>query len=276
MDLNHTFTVPADKATAWAAFEDISSVAECFPGAKVTSFEGDEFTGTCKVKLGPIALQYSGQGSFIERDAEAGKLVFDAKGRDKRGNGTAGAKVTATFHEEGPTSTRVDVHTDMQITGKPAQFGRGVMQDVSDKLLEQFVVCLQSKVGAQPETSESSESSASSVPEVSESAPAENGASPEAVPSAASESSASVASAAGSTAPGANDPAPAAGTAPRLTSVGSNGTARAASPAAPAASNDDALDLGATVLPILLKSYGKQIGIGIAVLVVLKWLLGRR
>ncbi len=276
MDLNHTFTVPADKATAWAAFEDISSVAECFPGAKVTSFEGDEFTGTCKVKLGPIALQYSGQGSFIERDAEAGKLVFDAKGRDKRGNGTAGAKVTATFHEEGPGSTRVDVHTDMQITGKPAQFGRGVMQDVSDKLLEQFVVCLQSKVGATEspasEASEASEASASSTSEASESAPAENGGSPEAV-----------ASAAGSTAPGANDPAPAAGTAPRVTAVGSAGSNGAARPAAPAASpaaqadsGDDALDLGATVVPILLKSYGKQIGIAIAALVVLKWLLGRR
>jgi carbon monoxide dehydrogenase subunit G len=274
VDLNHTFTVPADKATAWAAFEDISSVAECFPGAKVTSFEGDEFTGTCKVKLGPIALQYSGQGSFIERDAEAGKLVFDAKGRDKRGNGTAGAKVTATFHEEGPTSTRVDVHTDMQITGKPAQFGRGVMQDVSDKLLEQFVVCLQSKVGAPAPAAEASAPAApgSAASETSESAPAENGGSPEAV-----------AAAAGSTAPGANDPAPAAGTAPKLSAVGSNGASRpttAASAAsgtpAPAASNDDALDLGATVIPILLKSYGKQIGIGVAVLVVLKWLLGRR
>ncbi len=264
MDLNHTFTVPADRATAWAAFEDISSVAECFPGARVTSFEGDEFTGTCKVKLGPIALQYSGQGSFIERDAEAGKLVFDAKGRDKRGNGTAGAKVTATFHEEGPTSTRVDVHTDMQITGKPAQFGRGVMQDVSDKLLGQFVVCLQSKVGAAPAT----DAAAEAAPQVDAAAAAPGPTDTPAVPPPS----------AGPTAGAATGPVP--GGAPKLASVGANGAARpvsnGTSPVAASAGGDDALDLGATVIPILLKSYGKQIGIGLAVLVVLKWLVGRR
>ena len=265
MDLNHTFTVPADKATAWAAFEDISSVAECFPGAKVTSFEGDEFQGTCKVKLGPIALQYSGQGSFLERDAEAGKLVFDAKGRDKRGNGTAGAKVTATFHEEGPASTRVDVHTDMQITGKPAQFGRGVMQDVSDKLLEQFVVCLQSKVGAAPAT----DASAEAAPMVDAAAAAPG---PDRHPGRAA--------AVGGADRGGDDRS---GGRRRAEAVGGRverGVARRRSVglAAPAASsgNDDALDLGATVIPILLKSYGKQIGIALAVLVVLKWLLGRR
>ena len=150
MELSHSFTVPVDVATTWAAFEDISSVAECFPGAAVTSVSEDGFEGTCKVKLGPIALQYSGQGTFLERDAEAGRLVLEAKGRDKRGNGTAGANVTATFVEVTPTETRVDVSTDLQITGKPAQFGRGVMQDVSDKLLGQFVTCLQSKVAAPP------------------------------------------------------------------------------------------------------------------------------
>jgi carbon monoxide dehydrogenase subunit G len=252
VDLNHTFTVPADKATAWAAFEDIRSVAECFPGATVTEAEGDEFKGTCKVKLGPIALQYSGSGAFLERDADAGRLVFDATGRDKRGNGTAGAKVTATFHEEGPASTRVAVHTDMQITGKPAQFGRGVMQDVSDKLLEQFVECLQQKVGA-PE------------PAVEEAAAAES-----AVP------------------PPTDVEAGEAGEAPTLTAVGSSGAPGATtggprstgpvstSPTGGTAANNDTLNLGATVLPVLLKSYGKQVAAVIGVLLVLKWLLGRR
>jgi uncharacterized protein len=153
VDLTHSFTVPVDRATAWAAFQDIESVAECFPGATVTSVEGDTFEGTCKVKLGPIALQYSGSGAFLERDAEAFRMLLEAKGRDKRGNGTAGATVTTTFVEEGPTTTRVDVVTDLNITGKPAQFGRGVMQDVSDKLLGQFVDCLQSRVGPPVETS---------------------------------------------------------------------------------------------------------------------------
>ena len=146
MELTHAFTVPVDVPTAWAAFEDIASVAECFPGAAVTSVDGDRFEGTCKVKLGPISLQYAGTGVFVERDETTGRLVMEAKGRDKRGNGTAGAHVTAGFVDAGGGSTRVEVVTDLQITGKPAQFGRGVMQDVSDKLLAQFVTCLESRV----------------------------------------------------------------------------------------------------------------------------------
>ena len=150
MDLRHSFTVPVDRATAWAAFQDIESVAECFPGAAVTSVEGDTFEGTCKVKLGPISLQYSGSGAFLERDAEAFRMLLEAKGRDRRGNGTAGATVTTTFVEDGPSATRVDVVTDLNVTGKPAQFGRGVMPDVSDKLLGQFVACLEARVGPPP------------------------------------------------------------------------------------------------------------------------------
>jgi carbon monoxide dehydrogenase subunit G len=131
--------------------------------------EGDSFEGTCKVKLGPVALQYSGSGSFLERDAENFRMLLDAKGRDKRGNGTAGATVTTTFIEEGPSATRVEVVTDLNITGKPAQFGRGVMQDVSDKLLGQFVQCLESRIGppAAPvaDASRASEPVESSAPE---------------------------------------------------------------------------------------------------------------
>ena len=150
MDLNHSFTVPASVADTWKTFEDIESVAGCFPGATVTEVAGDDFKGSCKVKLGPIAMVYSGTGTFLEKDEAARKFVIDAKGKDKRGNGTAGAKVTATFAEEGAGSTRVDVVTDLAITGKPAQFGRGVIEDVSNKLLDQFVACLKDKVGAPP------------------------------------------------------------------------------------------------------------------------------
>ena len=121
-------------------------MAACFPGATVTSVEGDTFQGSCKVKLGPIALVYNGTGTFVEKDESAHRMVIDAKGKDKRGNGTAGAHVTATMTEAG-TGTRVEVLTDLAITGKPAQFGRGVMQDVSDKLLGQFTACLEQKVG---------------------------------------------------------------------------------------------------------------------------------
>src|SRR5690606_33396468 len=102
---------------------------------------------TVKVKLGPIAMVYKGSGAFVERDDSAHRAVIEAKGRDKRGNGTAGATVTMSMVESG-SDTSVTVVTDLNVTGKPAQFGRGVMQDVSDKLLGQFVDCLATKVGA--------------------------------------------------------------------------------------------------------------------------------
>ncbi len=146
MDLRHEFTVPATIDQTWSAFNDIESVAICFPGAKVTTVEGDTFNGTVKVKLGPIALVYNGTGTFVEKDESQHRMVIDAKGKDKRGNGTAGAHVTATMTEQG-TSTHVEVLTDLNITGKPAQFGRGVMEDVSNKLLGQFTACLEQKVG---------------------------------------------------------------------------------------------------------------------------------
>ena len=148
MELTHRFTVPGSVEETWSRFQDIGSLAECFPGAQVTSVEGDTFDGTVKVKLGPIALVYAGSGSFVAKDEGAHTFLVEAKGRDKRGNGTAGANVTVEMAAEGEGTT-VEVKTDLAITGKPAQFGRGVMQDVSDKLLGQFVTCLEQKIAAE-------------------------------------------------------------------------------------------------------------------------------
>ncbi|MGA8210328.1 MAG: SRPBCC family protein [Nocardioidaceae bacterium] len=237
MDLAHSFTVPASVAETWATFEDIESVAGCFPGAVVTEVDDTVFKGTCKVKLGPIAMVYTGTGTFVEKDEAAGRFVIDALGKDKRGNGTAGARVTAVLTDEGG-STRVDVATDLSITGKPAQFGRGVIQDVSDKLLQQFVTCLQDRVGAHAPAAE--------VPAVVATEPATTPTTPEPPASSAAPTSAAPSSAAPSEAP---------------------------SPRAPA--SDDALDLGATVLPVLLRSYGRQAGIA-ALLLLVGWLVGRR
>ena len=151
MELTHRFTVPIDVEETWAHFNDIASVAECFPGAQVTEADADSFAGSVKVKLGPIALLYNGTGTFVEKDQAAHRFVVDAKGKDKRGNGTAGANVVVTMTDAGG-STDVSVQTDLAITGKPAQFGRGVMQDVSDKLLGQFVACLEQRLtAAEPE-----------------------------------------------------------------------------------------------------------------------------
>jgi carbon monoxide dehydrogenase subunit G len=144
VELHHEFTVPASAEVAWATLLDLERVGGCFPGATVTEFSDDGFSGTVKVKLGPIALLYAGSGTFVERDASVRRAVIEAKGKDKRGNGTAGATVTLQLSPAGD-QTRVEVDTDLAITGKPAQFGRGVMQDVSDKLLQQFVDCIESQ-----------------------------------------------------------------------------------------------------------------------------------
>jgi len=132
MQLENTFTVPVDIDTVYDALNDPEKVTPCFPGAALTSQDGDDFTGTVKVKLGPISMTYKGKGTFVERDKANHKVVVDAQGRDSRGNGTASAKATLTMVDAGSGQTKVTVLTEMQVTGKPAQFGRGVMQDVSD------------------------------------------------------------------------------------------------------------------------------------------------
>ncbi|MDQ2750763.1 MAG: SRPBCC family protein [Actinomycetota bacterium] len=145
MRLEHSFTVPVGIDDAWRVLLDIELIAPCMPGAAIDSVDGDDFTGTVKVKLGPIGLTYKGRASFVEKDETAHRAVIDARGRDSRGSGTANAKVTATLTES-RGSTKVDVITDLDITGKPAQFGRGVMVDVGNKLIGQFADCLAGKL----------------------------------------------------------------------------------------------------------------------------------
>ena len=231
MELTHRFTVPAPVEETWATFNDIEGVAGCFPGATVTSVEGDTFQGSCKVKLGPIALVYNGSGTFLDKDESNHSMKIEAKGKDKRGNGTAGANVSATMTANGD-STDVVVVTDLAITGKPAQFGRGVMQDVSDKLLGQFVACVEKKLGGGDQEEPAEPVAAAAAPAtatVTAPVPTET-----------------------STPAETSEPAPAAGAPP-------SPVPRTMPPPAPqATADDDALDLGATVLPILAKTYWKQ------------------
>src|SRR5690349_3363461 len=145
MQLEHSFTVPVGVDDAWKVLLDIERIAPCMPGAAVDTIDGDDFTGTVKVKLGPIALTYKGKASFVEKDEAAHRATIHAQGRDARGNGTASAKVTASLSDQGG-ETQVDVVTDLDITGKPAQFGRGVMVDVGNKLIGQFADCLAGKL----------------------------------------------------------------------------------------------------------------------------------
>jgi carbon monoxide dehydrogenase subunit G len=161
MELTNTFTIPTGIEEAWVAFNDPNRFAPCFPGATLSSTDEDSFTGTVKVKLGPISLTYKGTGTYIERDKSAYKVIIDASGRDARGNGTASAKVTGTLAEDGPSQTKVTMITDMKVTGRPAQFGRGVMADVSDKIIGQFASCLSDKLGSSAEEASASADSGS-------------------------------------------------------------------------------------------------------------------
>ena len=138
MDLNNSFVVPADIDTAWKTLLDVEAIAPCMPGATLESVDGHNFTGSVKVKLGPVNMTYGGKARFLEKNEAEHKAVIEGTGKETRGSGTASALVTCQLVSEGPHQTRVDVVTDLTVTGKPAQFGRGVMQDVAGRIIEQF------------------------------------------------------------------------------------------------------------------------------------------
>lgn len=151
MKLEHEFTVPATLDEAWQVLLDVERVAPCMPGASLTSVDGDDFTGTVKVKVGPIQVTYKGQARFVEKDDAQHRVVIEASGKEARGSGTAAATVTAHLQAEG-SQTKAQVVTDLNITGRPAQFGRGVMADVGAKLIGRFADCLAEELagGATP------------------------------------------------------------------------------------------------------------------------------
>ena len=137
MELEHSFTVPVPEDQAWDVLLDVERVAPCMPGATLDSVSGDEIKGKIKVKLGPVSMTYAGTARFTERDRDAGVVILNASGKETRGAGTASATVRSELHGEGG-QTEVTVHTSLNVTGRPAQFGRGVMADVSAKLIGIF------------------------------------------------------------------------------------------------------------------------------------------
>jgi len=145
MELSNEFVVPVAIDEAWKLLTDVELIAPCMPGAELQEIDGAEYRGVVKVKVGPITAQYKGKATFVEKDDAAHKAVLRAEGRDTRGQGNANATITATLESEGD-GTKVKVVTDLSITGRAAQFGRGVMADVSTKLLGQFVNCLEKNV----------------------------------------------------------------------------------------------------------------------------------
>lgn len=148
MDLQNSFVVPADIDTAWRTLLDVEAIAPCMPGATLDTVEGDDFTGSVKVKLGPVNMTYGGKARFVEKDEANHRAVIEGTGKETRGSGTASALVTAQLIAEAPDRTRVEVTTDLTVTGKPAQFGRGVMQDVAGRIIDQFSANLAAVIAA--------------------------------------------------------------------------------------------------------------------------------
>jgi len=139
MELDHFFTVPVPPDRAWEVLLDVERIAPCMPGATVEEFDGEVVTGLIKVKVGPVSLTYRGTAKFLERDPDAQVVVLDASGKETRGSGTASATVRASLEPEASgDSTRVVIHTTMNVTGRPAQFGRGVIAEVGGKLVAKF------------------------------------------------------------------------------------------------------------------------------------------
>lgn len=145
MELINEFDVSVPIDTAWSVLTDVERIAPCLPGAQLQEIEGEEYRGIVKVKVGPITAQYKGRATFLEMDSDAHRLVLDAAGRDTRGAGNASAIITAQLEASG-SGTHVTVTTDLTVTGKVAQFGRGVLADVSAKILTQFVDNLEQTV----------------------------------------------------------------------------------------------------------------------------------
>lgn len=152
MKINNEFTVSVPIQEAWGVMLDLQKIAPCLPGAAIQDEKGDgEYDGTMKVKIGPITANYKGTVKIEEADEENHRAVLQATGRDARGQGTASATIVSTLQEEGGDNTKVSVETDMKLTGRAAQFGRGIAQDVATKMLTQFAECLEREISGGPE-----------------------------------------------------------------------------------------------------------------------------
>jgi carbon monoxide dehydrogenase subunit G len=147
MRIESEFTVGVPIGQAWEVLTDLEGIAPCMPGAQLTGVEGEVYSGKVRVKVGPVVSEYAGTVRFLEKDDAEYRAVIDAKGRDSRGSGNASAAITAQLRADG-ARTVVSVDTDLKITGKVAQFGGGMIKEVSNKLLGQFADCLEAKLTA--------------------------------------------------------------------------------------------------------------------------------
>ena len=157
IELDNSFTVPVPPEQAWDVLLDVERIAPCMPGASVTSVEGDEIEGQVKVKLGPLSLTYKGTAKFTDKNQASHTISIEATGKETRGSGTASATVQANLTPgESAGQTLVSIHTSLNVTGKPAQFGRSLLPEVSGKLIQQFATNLEAMINADSAAAESS------------------------------------------------------------------------------------------------------------------------
>jgi uncharacterized protein len=159
IELDNSFTVPVPPEQAWDVLLDVERIAPCMPGASVTSVEGDQIEGQVKVKLGPLSLTYKGTAKFTEKDEASHTIAIEATGKETRGAGTASANVQASLKPD-DAGTLVSIHTSLNVTGRPAQFGRSLLPEVSGKLIGEFASNLAALIGADGATATESEESA--------------------------------------------------------------------------------------------------------------------
>jgi carbon monoxide dehydrogenase subunit G len=273
MKINNEFTVSVPIQEAWDVMLDLKKIAPCLPGAAIQDEKGDgEYDGTMKVKIGPITANYKGTVKIEVADEENHRAVLQAKGRDARGQGTASAAIVSTLQEEGGDSTKVSVETDMKLTGRAAQFGRGIAQDVATKMLTQFAECLEREISGGPQ-----EGAAEASAETAEStATSGDGAGSQ------DTSAAAVGGTAGRVI-SSDDPAVMAGGSVEGAVV-SGGTQAAAASAttagqpgsggAPRREEPEAFDLGAASQEAIIKRVGPVL-VGLGLLAILIWLIRR-
>jgi uncharacterized protein len=274
MKINNEFTVGAPIQQAWDTMLNLERIAPCLPGAAIQEEkDGGEYDGTMKVKIGPITANYKGTVKFEEVDEDSHRAVLQATGRDARGQGTASATIVSTLQEEGE-GTKVSVETDMKLTGRAAQFGRGIAQDVATKMLDQFASCLEEEITGGPEEGAAAAATAESTGEENGS---RDGSQQQEAPAAAGGTAGRVISSedptvmAGGTVEGAVVAGPGSSEAPTA------GTEQPEPQQAPRREREEqeAFDVGAASQEAILKR-AKPLLIGAGVLLVLIWLLRRR
>jgi carbon monoxide dehydrogenase subunit G len=278
MELDHSFTVPVPPDQAWDVLLDVQKIAPCMPGAQVDSVEGDDVAGRMKVKVGPVSLTYKGMASFKDRDAAERSILVEASGKEMRGAGTASATVRAALSPEngsGDESTLVTMHTTLNVTGRPAQFGRGVIAEVGSRLIDKFADNLAQQLGG----GAAAEAPVAGAAVPAASAPAASAAATAgAPPSAAEEAGTGAAAGAGETPGTGETPAapPAAATVPVQSAAAPQATVRTApepeqpatapEPEQPATAPDreDSLNLLSLAGPVIVKRLAPVAGAAVA------------